>query len=228
MSKANSSTNLPPLDPATRRMLRVKGGDEDAFAELVSEYQDRVVGLLFHMLGSVEEAEDLAQEAFLRVYRSREKYEPTAKFSTWLYTIVNNLARNAIRDRRRRRDRGLGGTNTSSVRAMEQWALASSGVMPSRIFAKGELTAVVQQAVAQLSDEHRMAMMLSRFEHMNYKQIGEVMGKSEMAVKSLLARARTVLRDILEPFVQPPAGPSTPRRTPSAMNFHDGAGDEGS
>jgi RNA polymerase sigma-70 factor (ECF subfamily) len=185
-------------------MLRVKQGDEEAFAELVEEFQDRVVGILYHMLGNADEAEDLAQEVFLRVYRSRASYEPTAKFSTWLFTIVNNLARNAVRDRKRRRDRqGVGKPASSSQEAtIDRLAVAPSGAMPSRIFAKGELAEIVREAVAQLSPDQRLAMMLHRFEHMNYQQIAEVTGKTEAAIKSLLARARVVLRDILEPFVQ--------------------------
>jgi RNA polymerase sigma-70 factor (ECF subfamily) len=188
-------------------MLRVKQGDDKAFAELITEFQDRVTGILFHMVGNADEAEDLAQEVFLRVYRSRASYEPTAKFSTWLFTIVNNLARNAVRDRKRRRDR-IGtvhpASNSEGV-TIDRVAVAPSGAMPSRIFARQEMAELVRAAVAQLSEDQRLAMMLHRFEHMNYKQISEVMDKSEAAVKSLLARARVVLRDILEPFVQPGA-----------------------
>jgi RNA polymerase sigma-70 factor (ECF subfamily) len=188
-------------------MLRVKQGDDKAFAELITECQERVTGILFHMVGNADEAEDLAQEVFLRVYRSRASYEPTAKFSTWLFTIVNNLARNAVRDRKRRRDR-IGtvhpASNSEGV-TIDRVAVAPSGAMPSRIFARQEMAELVRAAVAQLSEDQRLAMMLHRFEHMNYKQISEVMDKSEAAVKSLLARARVVLRDILEPFVQPGA-----------------------
>lgn len=183
-------------------MLRVKAGDDSAFAELVSQFQDRVIGLLYHLLGNADEAEDLAQEVFLRVYRSRERYEPTAKFSTWLFTIVNNIARNAIRDRRRRRERETLDVNRSDVRPLENMAVAPSGAMPSRIFARGELTEVVRSAVSALSEDQRIALMLNKFEHMNYRQVAEVLGRSETAVKSLLARARAVLRDILQGYVE--------------------------
>lgn len=187
------------LDPSTRKMLRVKGGDQAAFEELVAEYQDRVTGILFHLVGDADEAEDLAQEVFLRVYRSRDRYEPTAKFSTWLFTIVNNLARNSIRDKKRRRDVAPG--DDSGVRPIDSLASAPSGATPSRIFAKGELAHVVRAAVDQLSEDQRLAVLLNKFEDMNYRQIGEILGKSEMAVKSLLARARAVLRSILEPYI---------------------------
>ena len=89
-------------DPDIRLMLRVRDDDDAAFAELVERFQHRLVAVMHHLVGSMHEAEDLAQEVFLRVYRTRHKYTPKAKFSTWLFTIANNLALNAIRDKRRR------------------------------------------------------------------------------------------------------------------------------
>ncbi|MFO0944550.1 MAG: sigma-70 family RNA polymerase sigma factor [Planctomycetota bacterium] len=188
------------LDPDARLMVRVCDGDAAAFEEIVDAYRDRLVGILFHMVGNADEAEDLAQEVFLRVYRSRNRYRPTAKFSTWLFTIANNLALNAIRNRKRRKSTDLPGTD-SGPRPLEQMASAPSGAMPSRIFAKGEMAEIVRAAVSQLSEEQRMAVMLNKFEDMNYRQIAEIMNKSEMAVKSLLSRARGVLREILDPYL---------------------------
>lgn len=196
------------VDPATRRMLRVKQGDTEAFSQLVDEFRERVVGIIYHLVGNADEAEDLAQEVFLRVFRSREKYEPTAKFSTWLFTIVNNLARNAIRDRHRRKDQARGQSYDSGSFSAEGEAAAPSGAMPSRIFAKVELSEIVRFAVMQLSDEQRMAVMLNKFEGMNYKQIADVMNKSEMAVKSLLARARHALRETLQPYLEEGSRPT--------------------
>src|SRR5262249_55304232 len=89
-------------DPDIRLMLRVRDDDNDAFAELVEAYQSRLVNVMQHLVGKADEAEDLAQEVFLRVYRTRKKYHPKAKFSTWLYTIANNLALNALRSRQRK------------------------------------------------------------------------------------------------------------------------------
>jgi RNA polymerase sigma-70 factor (ECF subfamily) len=188
-------------DPDADRMLRVRNDEPGAFDELVAAYQHRVVGILYHMLGSTEEAEDLAQELFLRIYRNRKTYEPTARFSTWLFTIVNNLARNAIRDRGRRGERKLVGDD-SGLRPLEQAAAAPSGAMPSRIFAKGELAEVIRAAVSRLPDDQRLAVMLNKFEDMNYRQIAEIMNRSEPAIKSLLSRARSTLRDVLEPYLK--------------------------
>src|SRR5262249_55078459 len=97
-----SSTQLALRDPDIRLMLRVRDDDAAAFAELVELYQQRLVAVMHHLVGNAEEAEDLAQEVFLRVYRSRKKYRPRSKFSTWLFTIANNLALNSLRSRRRK------------------------------------------------------------------------------------------------------------------------------
>ena len=106
--KLNGSDQNPVLrDPDVRLMLRAKSGDETAFTQLVTTYQDRLVGVLTHLLQNQEAAEDLAQEVFLRIYRARHGYEPTAKFSTWLFRIANNLASNMRRDRGRRRETTL-------------------------------------------------------------------------------------------------------------------------
>ena len=102
--KLNGADENPVLrDPDVRLMLRAKEGDESAFPQLVTNYQDRLVSVLVHLLQNHEAAEDLAQEVFLRIYRARHGYEPTAKFSTWLFRIANNLASNLRRDTGRRR-----------------------------------------------------------------------------------------------------------------------------
>src|SRR5437588_3228404 len=97
-----SSTQRALRDPDIRLMLRVRADDNEAFAELVELYHQRLVAVMHHLVASAEEAEDLAQEVFLRVYRGRKKYRPRAKFSTWLFTIANNLALNALRSRHRK------------------------------------------------------------------------------------------------------------------------------
>src|SRR5207249_128967 len=98
----NTSAQLALRDPDIRLMLRVRGDEPGAFEQLVEQYQHRLVAVMHHLVGSAEEAEDLAQEVFLRVYRARKKYRPRAKFSTWLFTIANNLALNSLRSRQRK------------------------------------------------------------------------------------------------------------------------------
>lgn len=190
-------------DPDSLLMLRVQQDDHAAFEDLVQRYQHRVLGILHHMIGGGDEVDDLAQEVFLRVFRSRKNYKPTAKFSTWLYTITNNLALNALRDRRRKPVVSVKGSESGvmGARPLERLAEAPSGAMPSRVFAKVEMAEIVRAAVAQLSDEQRMAVILNKFEEMDYRQIALVMNKSEMAIKSLLSRARASLREILAPYL---------------------------
>ncbi len=115
-------------------MLRVKNDDAAAFEQLVERYQGRVIRLMNSWVGNKDHAEDLAQEVFMRVYRSRKSYEPTAKLSTWLFRIANNLANNAVRDRSRRKEYQLKkGENTSTAAVLiENIALAPSGAMPTR------------------------------------------------------------------------------------------------
>lgn len=184
-------------------MLMVRDGKPGAFEQLVERYQCRVMGLLYHMVGDTQEAEDLAQEVFFRIYRARAGYKPEAKFSTWLFTIANNLALNAIRDRKRKPANDLPANPSGPLgeRPLEQLISSPSGAMPSKLFAKGELAEIVRMAVQQLPEDQRMAVILNKFEEMNYRQIGEVMDRSEMAVKSLLARARNTLREMLEPYL---------------------------
>ena len=102
MTIGQTSAQMALRDPDIRLMLRVRDDDAAAFAELVEHYQHRLVGIMHHLVGNADEAEDLAQEVFLRVYRTRKKYSPQAKFSTWLFTIANNLALNALRNRGRK------------------------------------------------------------------------------------------------------------------------------
>jgi RNA polymerase sigma-70 factor (ECF subfamily) len=193
-----TSTLMALRDPDIRLMLRVRADDQAAFAELVEKYQRRLVGVLVHLIGHPQEAEDLAQEVFLRVYRSRHKYSPKAKFSTWLFTIANNLALNARRDRHKRQAAPLGGTesNEFTIRPPDP-----SAPPPAQRLDQQELAAVVRRALDDLSDRHRMAVVLNKFEDMGYAEIAEVMGVGEKAVKSLLSRARGKLREALRPYI---------------------------
>jgi RNA polymerase sigma-70 factor (ECF subfamily) len=191
-------------DPDVRLMLRVRGDDAEAFEELMLRYQNRLVSLLGHLTGRRDLAEDLAQDVFLRVYRARKRYVPGSKFSTWLYTIAHNVAANAQRTLARRHEVNVGaraGTESGGT-FLDGAALAASGLMPSRQLDKAELRDVVNVAVAALSDRQREAVLLNKFEHLSYEEIAEVMQMTPSAVKSLLTRARTNLRDVLEPYLQ--------------------------
>lgn len=191
-------------DPDVQLMLRVKGGDDAAYGELFNNYKDRLIGVFTHMLHDQDMAEDLAHEVFLRVYRSRDRYQPTAKFSTWLFRIANNLASNHRRNRGRRKEVPLEVRDTGplSHRPEEQLLAEKSGMMPTRQADKREQQDVVQQALGTLNDRQRMAVMLHKFEGMSYADIGQAMDMTVTAVKSLLSRARENLRDALEQYVR--------------------------
>jgi RNA polymerase sigma-70 factor (ECF subfamily) len=191
-------------DPDVRLMLEVRDGSAPAFEELVRKYQQRLVGILEHLVGHRQQAEDLAQEVFLRVYRARDGYEPKAKFSTWLFTIANNVARNSRRSLSRR-------IQTRPVRAdaddskespLAEIVQAASGVMPARQLEKAEAAELVRLALESLSERQRMVLLLGKFENMNYDEIAEAMGLTRSAVKSLALRARASLREALEPYVR--------------------------
>lgn len=213
MSVGHTSSQMALRDPDIRLMLRVRDGDDTgAFSELVERFQHRLVAVMHHLVGSADEAEDLAQEVFLRVYRTRKKYTPKAKFSTWLFTIANNLALNALRDRQRRpvlplevRDSGPLGPRPAETIA------PTRDEPPAHNLQQQELSEVIRRALDGLNERQRMAIVLNKFEDMNYADIAEVMGLTTKAVKSLLSRARCKLREALQGYIymdgEPPAMP---------------------
>ncbi|HXT60571.1 MAG TPA: sigma-70 family RNA polymerase sigma factor [Pirellulales bacterium] len=200
----SSAQNYALSDPDVRLMLQVRDGSAAAFEELMVRYQVRLVTILEHLVGRCGQAEDLAQEVFLRVYRSRERYSPEAKFSTWLFTIANNVALNARRSKSRRREVNVEPADSSGLGGapLDQMALAASGQMPARQLDKTEMRDVVRLAVGTLNERQRLAVLLSKFEEMSYADIAEAMEMSPQAVKSLLSRARENLRVVLEPYLQ--------------------------
>jgi RNA polymerase sigma-70 factor, ECF subfamily len=194
-------------DPDVRLMLQIRDDVPGAFEVLVERYQHRLVGVLTHLIGRVDEAEDLTQDVFLRIYRARKGYKPKAKFSTWLFTIANNLAMNHLRGRGRNPAAPFGmaidpgATSASGLRPLEEQALDRGGT-PSAQMRQVELSDVVREALDILGEDQKVAVLLNKFEDMSYADIAEVMGRSEAAVKSLLARARTHLREQLEPYLK--------------------------
>jgi RNA polymerase sigma-70 factor (ECF subfamily) len=191
-------------DPDVRLMLAVRDDDAGAFEELMRRYQDRLVTVLDHLVGNRDQAEDLAQDVFLRIYRSRKSYVPGAKFSTWLFTIANNVASNARRSRSRRKEVNLDSRPSMSggMQSMDELAQAASGLMPARQVDKAEMREVVRMAIGTLNERQRLAVLLSKFESMSYEDIAETMEMTPQAIKSLLSRARSNLREVLEPYLQ--------------------------
>lgn len=188
-------------DPDVRLMLQVRDDVQGAFEVLMQRYQHRLVGVLLHMVGSLEEAEDLAQDVFLRIYKARKGYRPRARFSTWIFTIAHNLALNHLRGQNRNPvSAGSGSTPSTAVRSAD--LVPSRDGTASAQMRKVELSEVVREALDELGEDQKMAVLLNKFESMGYAEIAEIMGRSEPAIKSLLARARYNLRERLEPYTR--------------------------
>jgi RNA polymerase sigma-70 factor (ECF subfamily) len=192
------------LDPDVQLMLEVRDDNAAAFEKLVGRYQTRLITVLRHLVNGQDQAEDLAQEVFLRVYRARKNYTPGAKFSTWLFTIANNVASNAKRSLSRRREVNLAPEKSGGMgqSPLDHMAKAASGQMPTRQADKAETAEIVRLAIESLNERQRMALLLSKFEGMSYIDIAETMGLTTQAIKSLLSRARNNLKTILEPYMQ--------------------------
>jgi RNA polymerase sigma-70 factor (ECF subfamily) len=174
-------------------MLEFQRGDTSAFDGLVRKYHVQVINIIYRFLGRSDMAEDLAQDVFMRIYRAAPKYQPTAKFSTWVYRIVANHCLNYRRDAGRNPSIPASALEGSERRSLE----IPVEVDPSKGLQAGELRTVVKAALRLLPPKQRMAIVLDKYEGMSHREIGAVMKCSEKAVKSLLARARGNLRRLL-------------------------------
>lgn len=190
-------------DPDVRLMLRIRGDDPTAFQELVEKYQHRLLAVMNHLTGSHDDAEDLAQDVFMRVYRSRATYHPQAKFSTWFFTIANNVASNSRRSKKRKPTRQFHAGLSQSGFGMnpEEATVPDDSPAPDYRLHHRELSSAVADALSELNERQRTAVILNKFEDMSYEEIGGVLGITDKAVKSLLSRARAQLREILRKYV---------------------------
>ncbi|MDP6538006.1 MAG: sigma-70 family RNA polymerase sigma factor [Planctomycetota bacterium] len=191
-------------DPGVQLMLAWQGGDEEAFERLVEEYSPRVYALLTRFVGRRSVREDMVQEVFLRVVRSRDRYQPTARFSTWLYRIAFNLSVNETQ-------RGAGNKTLSLdvPFAADEGEHGSLGDLqesevedPSAALERDDVVLAVRAAIAALPEKQRMALILAKYHDYPYVEIADVLGSSEKAIKSLIHRARESLRETLSPFLQ--------------------------
>jgi RNA polymerase sigma-70 factor (ECF subfamily) len=178
-------------------MCRVRDGDLRAFEELVSIHQRTVIATVAKMLGSPSEAEDIAQQVFIRIWKSAARYEPQAKFTTWLFTITRNLVFNEVRRRQRKPTVSVQEREETTHRVIED----AQGSSPDEDLLHAELEAAVDRAIAALPEKQRLAVILRRYEDMPYEEIGTVLSMSVPAVKSLLFRARTELKQSLQRYL---------------------------
>lgn len=188
-------------EPDVQLMLRVQRDEPGAFGELLRNYWPRVFGQFIRQLGDRQEAEDLAQDVFLRVYRNRRRYTPKASFSTWLFHIARNVARNAIRTKKRRPAVSLSQVSARQDDSLvEERFVTHRGESPIAPLEREEAARAVRRAISLLAERQRAALEL-QFRDRSYSEIADELDMTPKAAKSLLYRARLQLRDTLHPLV---------------------------
>ena len=180
-----------------RLMGLVSAGDAAAFEQLVERHQRLVVGTVTRMLGNTSDAEDIAQQVFVRVWKSAKRYVPRAKFTTWLLKITRNLVFNELRRRTRHPQVPL----QSETEEEERPVRDEQAVAPDASLLEQELQKAIDAAIANLPEAQRLAVILRRYEELSYEEIAETLDQSVSAVKSLLFRARTELRESLQRYL---------------------------
>jgi len=185
-------------------MLDVKAGDEQSFALLLQRYRSPLVNFLYRMVRNREQAEDLAQEVFVRVYRARADYVPSAKFTTWLFRIATNLALNSLRDTRHQRmEISLDAPVTAGAEEGDERMLDVADKHPDieQHLVEEARKAMIRHAIDKLPEKQRAAVLLHKYQELDYGEIAKILACSESALKSLLFRAYEVLRVELAPLV---------------------------
>jgi RNA polymerase sigma-70 factor (ECF subfamily) len=190
------------MDPDAALMLLVKQGDEVAFAQLVDKYKQPVMNLVFRMLRDATEAEDLAQNVFVQVFKSAQRYEVSSKFSTWLFTIARNLSLNEIRRRGRHPADSLDVPHPDQPdQPLHQFEDKATFSPPDSLL-QGELQEKIEQAIAELPENQRMALLLCRQDELSYEEIAKVLDCSLPATKSLIHRGRETIKQKLKPYLR--------------------------
>jgi RNA polymerase sigma-70 factor (ECF subfamily) len=197
--EANPTPELSDLQSIDFRLMeRIGAGDHEAFRRLVERHQNAVIGTVAKMLGNPSEAEDIAQQVFLRIWKNAKRYRPDAKFTTYLFTITRNLVFNETRRRSRKREVSAEEREESAHQTIE----ANPDRQPDAELLQAELQNAVDAAIAALPESQRMAVVLRRYEQLSYDEIAAVLDLSVSAVKSLLFRARTALRESLSGYLE--------------------------
>jgi len=190
-------------------MLDVKAGDEQSFELLLQRYRTPLVNFLFRMVRSREQAEDLAQEVFIRVYRAREEYVPSAKFTTWLFRIATNLALNSLRDHRHQKlETSIDAPITADAEEGDEriFELPDKHPTVEQEMVEEARKKMIRHAIEKLPEKQRAAVLLHKYQELDYSEIARILSCSESALKSLLFRAYETLRVELAPLVARGAG----------------------
>jgi RNA polymerase sigma-70 factor (ECF subfamily) len=192
----------PTMDPDAALMLRVRDGDLQAFEELVQKYKHPIVNVIYRMLHDLEESEDLAQNVFVRVFQSAGRYEVSAKFSTWIFTIARHLCLNEIRRRGRHPAQSLEASQSEDEEQAPRQYPDLKTASPPQAFLHRELEQKIQEALAELPEKQRLAIALCQEDELSYEEIARVLGCSVSATKSLIHRGRETLKEKLKPYLR--------------------------
>jgi RNA polymerase sigma-70 factor (ECF subfamily) len=184
----------------TELILKFKEGDKSAFRELVEKYQDSVINTCYRFLRNKEEAEEIAQEVFLKVYLSANSYQPKAKFSTWLFKIVVNLCLNKLRDKKKYVSLKIGSPYHKNQMEDDIPALAEH--QPDKSFEHKELKRIIKDAIDSLPENQRVAIILNKYEGFSYQEMAKILDCSVSSIESRLFRAKENLKKKLEPYIK--------------------------
>ena len=191
-----------PSDPDAELMLRVKAGDMIAFEELVNKYKQQVIHVIHRSIRDFSEAEDLAQNVFVQVFKSAHRYEASAKFATWLFTIARNLCLNEVRRRSRHQAESLDASQAvHEDQPVRQYEDVKNAAPPDAVL-RTELEDKIDQALADLPENQRTAIVLCQQDELSYEEIAAVLGTTLSATKSLIHRGRETLKQRLKPYLK--------------------------
>ena len=192
----------PMSDPDVQLMLRVRAGDGEAFRELFEKHSRPIVNFAYHFVGSRQRAEEIAQDVFLQIYRAAARYEPTAKFTTWLYRIATNACLNEVRRPEHRHPKRPLEHPQDDERKRAEIAFPDPTAVPGDSALAGrELEAKIHAVLEDLPPNQRAALLMSRVDGMSYLEVAEALATTESAVKSLVFRATATMRKALAEFL---------------------------
>ena len=190
------------LDPDAQLMLKFKEGDKKSLEELMEKYQKLVINTAYRLIGDRTEAEDIAQEVFLRVYNRSRSYKPQAKFSTWLLKITKNLCLNRLRGKRRHPVVSLDSLVETEEGKVLRDIPAPAQARPDVLLERKELQKLIKESIDSLPPKQRMVVVLAKYDNLPYREIARVMGCSVTAVKLRLHRAKVTLKERLAPYLE--------------------------
>jgi RNA polymerase sigma-70 factor (ECF subfamily) len=194
--------DLPASDPDVQLMLRVRAGDREAFSALFEKHSRAIVNFAYQFVGSRERAEELTQDVFFQVYRAAPRYEPQARFTTWLYRVARNACLNEVRRPEHRHPRRPLEYRTDDPTDRAEIAFADPAAIPGESALAGrQLEHKIREALAKLPESQRAALLLSRTEGMSYREVADILECTESAVKSLVFRATAAMRRALEEYL---------------------------